>query len=141
VEGLGRLQVVQVEALHIQRVVVYMGLEADTVQQPEGGIVGEEVDNQDRRTVEGHLAEDTGCKEKLGILDDHIVRRVEHYIVVAEVDYKQFGVLKHRIADFADRPCIAEVGQVGADTLGQGARVWGIVGTPVLVVEETGYTC
>lgn len=91
--------------------------------------------------MEGHLAEDTGRKEKLGILDDRIVGRVEHYIVVVEVDYKQFGALKHRIADFADRPCIAEVDQVGADTFGQGVRVWGIVGTPVLMVEETSYTC
>jgi hypothetical protein len=46
---------------------------ADTAQWLEDRIVVGEPDNQDHYIVEGHLAEDTGCKEVVGILDDRIV--------------------------------------------------------------------
>ena len=64
---------VPVDSLRSQRLVVYMDSAADTAQWLEERIVVGEPDNQDHYIVEGHLAEDTGCKEVVGILDDRIV--------------------------------------------------------------------
>jgi hypothetical protein len=86
------------------------------------------------------LVVDTDYKEGVGILDDHIVRRKEHYMVAVGVDCKQVEGLEDHIADLGDKArTVAEVGQLEADMLGLEAGVQGIAGTLVVAVEETSY--
>jgi hypothetical protein len=88
--------------------------------------------------VEGHLVDDTDCKEELDILDGRTVGREKHYMVVAGVGCKQVGELEDHTAGFAGKAyTVAEVDQLGVDMFGPEARVQSIVGTPVVEVEET----
>jgi thermostable 8-oxoguanine DNA glycosylase len=73
--------------------------------------------------VEDHLAEDIGCRSEVGILDDHIAERAEHY-KVAGVGCKCVGALERHIADSVDRAhIVTEVDQLAADILELEAQV------------------
>jgi hypothetical protein len=76
--------------------------------------------------VEGRSVVDADYKEGVGILDDHIVGRKEHYMVAVGVDCKRVEGLEDHIADLGDKACT-------------GAEVPDIAGTLVVAVEETSY--